>query len=100
MRTYTIELRCSFESDDKYEAMLDLSRQTARDLLATAILLKDKRDPQIKFQSGDMMMKDDVLEVITAADIDRFNAGIDGPKPDEAPTEGENWGDENAPNFG
>lgn len=68
MRTYTIELRCDFDSNDKYDAMLEAMRELARNTMATALMLKDKRDPQVAFKTSDMFSKDDNLEILTPED--------------------------------
>lgn len=65
MRTYIIELRADFQENDKYDLMLEAARATARELLATAMLLKDKRDPRISLQSGDMFEQDKDLEIFS-----------------------------------
>lgn len=70
MRTFTIELRVDFQDSEKYDAMLDLARQAARELMATALLLRDKRDPTIAFSTGDMFSKDENMEIITPADVE------------------------------
>lgn len=69
MRTYTIELRADFQDEDKYEIMLADVREKAREILTTALLLKDKREPQISLQSGDMFEVNKDLELLTEADL-------------------------------
>jgi hypothetical protein len=65
MRTYTIELRVDYQDNEKYDIMLEAMRTMARDTMATALMLKDKRDPQVAFSSSDMFSKDESLELIT-----------------------------------
>lgn len=62
---FQIELRVDFQDSEKYPAMQELARQAACELLATALLLKDKRDPQIMFFVGDMFTKEEIMEIIT-----------------------------------
>jgi hypothetical protein len=69
MRTYVIELRVDFQTDDKYDITTEAAREMARQLLATAMMLKDKRDPQISFSSGDMFEANKDLEIITPEDL-------------------------------
>lgn len=69
MRTYTIELRADFQDESKYDIMMEAMREMARQALTTAIMLKDKRDPQISLQSGDMFERNKDLEIITPEDI-------------------------------
>lgn len=65
MRTYKIELRVDFDSEEKYEIVLQAAREMARNLLSTSMLLKDKRDPQISLESGDMFERNTDLEILT-----------------------------------
>lgn len=69
MRTYTIELRADFQDDEKHDILLQAAREMARQLLATALMLKDKREPQISFSSGDMFERNKDLEILTEADL-------------------------------
>ena len=57
MRTYTIELRADFVDEDKHDILLEAVREAARTILTTAMMLKDKREPQIMLQTGDMFEK-------------------------------------------
>lgn len=54
LRTYTIELRIDFDSEDKAQIMLDSVRQSAKSMLATAMLLADNRKPDIALTCGDL----------------------------------------------
>lgn len=54
MRTYTIELRADFVDEAKHDILLEMARTAARELLANALILKDKREPQISLETGDM----------------------------------------------
>lgn len=69
MRTYTIELRADFQDVEKYDILMSAAREMARGMLATAMMLKDKREPQISLQSGDMFERNKDLEIITAEDL-------------------------------
>ena len=70
MRTYTIELKADFQDEDKHDVLLQVAREKARELLSMALLLKDKREPQIAFQTGDMFERNKDLEIITADDLE------------------------------
>ena len=65
MRTYTIELRADFQEEEKYDILLEAARQMARELLGTALMLKDKREPQISLQTGDMFQRNDDLQILS-----------------------------------
>lgn len=66
MRTYVIELRADFVEEDKHDILLEAAREAARVMLATAMLLKDKRDPQVTLQTGDMFESNKDLEIIAS----------------------------------
>ncbi len=68
LRTYKIELRVDFDVEGKGEMMLETVKMAARHLISTAMLVGEKRKPQIMIESGDMfspteeiMLEDDVL---------------------------------------
>lgn len=66
MRTITIELRVDFQENEKYDIVTEAARSSARELLTMALMLKDKREPQISMQSGDMFERNKDLEIIEA----------------------------------
>lgn len=66
MRTYTIELRADFVEEGKHDILLAAAREKARELLGTALLLKDKREPQISLECGDMFERNKDLEIMEA----------------------------------
>lgn len=68
MRTYTVELRADFVDEDKHDILLAAVREAARTMLATALLLKDKREPQIALQTGDMFQTNKDLDVMEGTD--------------------------------
>lgn len=63
--TYIIELRVEFADESKQNIVLDLVRQSARDLYAASQMLKDKREPQISLMTGDMFEKNEDLSILT-----------------------------------
>ena len=70
MRTYSIALRADFVDPEKYELMMEAVRRAAREILATAVMLQDKRPPQVALQSGDMFEREKDLQLITPADLE------------------------------
>lgn len=64
MRTYTIELRVDFTDEEKYDTMLEMARTQAREFLSMAMLLKDKREPQISLECGDMFERNKDLTIL------------------------------------
>jgi hypothetical protein len=69
MRTYTIELRADFVDAEKYDLLMTAVRQAAREVLTTAVMLQDKRPPQVSLQSGDMFERNKDLQVLTPEDL-------------------------------
>lgn len=63
MKTYTIELRADYVDEEKHDVLLEAVREAARVMLSTAMMLKDKRDPQIMLQAGDMFEKNKDLTI-------------------------------------
>lgn len=78
MRTITIELRVDFDESTpegklKLEIIMKAAKQGAKHLWTKALLIKDKRNPQIALLSGDMFtateeinMEEDLPEEETA----------------------------------
>jgi hypothetical protein len=63
MRTYTIELRADFQEDEKHDILLAAVREKAREILTVALMLKDKREPQISLEAGDMFERNKDLNI-------------------------------------
>lgn len=56
MQTITIELRTDFDTANKKEKepiMLKIAQQMARELLTKAVMIQDRRAPQIMVSDGD-----------------------------------------------
>jgi hypothetical protein len=80
-KTFTIEIRTDHDTPDKDETMRLIARTTAKHLLTQALLLQDKRPPQVSLQSGDMFEAN--TEVMLADDM-----LAEEPKEDAQPAEG------------
>lgn len=52
-KTYRIELKMDFNDDTRHEALIMVAKQYARDLLASAMLLQDGRQPQVALITDD-----------------------------------------------
>lgn len=65
MRTYTIEARVNFDDAEKYDIFLEHMREAARTAMATALMMKDKRDPQVALSMGDMVSREESLDLIS-----------------------------------
>ena len=73
MRTYTIELRADFLEEDKFKTIEAAAKVAAKHLFTTALLLQDKRKPEIALYGGDffssteeIQLADDIPEEETA----------------------------------
>lgn len=68
MLTFEIQLRTEDIDEEKKAIIVEACREKARELYAIAHLLKEKRDPQIMFQTGDMFETNKDLEILSAED--------------------------------
>lgn len=68
MLTFEIQLRTEDIDEEKKAIIVEACREKARELYAMAFLLKEKRDPQIMFQTGDMFETNKDLEILSAED--------------------------------
>src|SRR4051812_43489618 len=80
-RTFTIELRVDHDepTEENDKVILDAVALSAKHLLATAMLLKGRRRPQVMVSNGDMMAINEEVD-IRAAEAENFTG-------DEAPAE-------------
>jgi len=79
MRTYTIELRVDFDDDvdTKKETMDKAVRMAAKHLLANALIISDKRKPDIAAEYDDLWIGSEEISLedaipSVAADEDPF----------------------------
>lgn len=63
MRTYTLELKCDFDSDEKYEIVKAQMMDQARQILAITAILADKRKPSIALHSSDFFHGNEDLDI-------------------------------------
>jgi hypothetical protein len=81
VRTYTIEIRTDHETSSKDEMVKEMVRIAAKGLLTSAMLLQDRRAPQIAVESGDMFEQSkEIMLVDTPVDEEIASGG--------APSEG------------
>lgn len=67
LQTYTIELKLNVD-DDRHEAMLQITMQYARDLMASAMLLSQGRPPVIMCRTNDAFYDTKEIEVLVPSD--------------------------------
>lgn len=56
MQEITIQIRCDFHLDQRTECeaiMLDLAKEKAEEIIATAAMMQGKRPPSVSIQCGD-----------------------------------------------
>lgn len=65
-KTFVIELRVDHDmpTEEKDKVVQDAVMMAAKQLLATAMLVQDKRKPQIAVQAGDMFAKNEDVELL------------------------------------
>ena len=64
LRTFTIEVRADYADEGKHEILLATARDAARTLLTTALMMQEKRPPQIALQSSDFFYGNDDLSLV------------------------------------
>jgi len=67
LKTYTIELKL-YAPAEHHEAMEQILKQYARDLLASAMLLSPDRQPMIAARSSDAFYDTNEIEVLDASE--------------------------------
>lgn len=63
-KTYRIELKMDFSDDTRHEALLMVTKQYTRDLLASAMLLQDGRAPQVALITDDIFEGTEQISVL------------------------------------
>ena len=72
MQTITIELRIDFDTIDKEvkeKVMMQLARQAAKELLASAAMIAGKRAPRISLQCGDFFAYTENVELFDGDEV-------------------------------
>lgn len=67
MKTWTIELRADFDTPEKDKIIEDAMKMAAKHVFTTALLIKDKRDPQVVLSGGDFFTPTE--EIMLADDL-------------------------------
>lgn len=66
MQTITIELRVDFDTANKKTKepiMLGIAQQMARELITQAMMIRDKREPQIRIECGDFFSETEEVKL-------------------------------------
>lgn len=70
LMTWTIEIRADFDDKSKEVLLLNDIKQHVFEINATALLLADKRKPQISFSTSDMFVGAEKIELFTEGGFD------------------------------
>lgn len=63
-KTYRIELKIDFNDDTRHEALLEVAKQYARDLLGSAMLLQDGRRPACVLMTDDTFIGQEEIDIL------------------------------------
>ena len=65
MKTYKLELKVDFQDEDKYKIIEQQLERAAREILAVAVIIQEKRKPQIALHSEDFFKGNEELEIVS-----------------------------------
>jgi hypothetical protein len=82
VRTFTIELRADYLDDDKFRVLETAMKQAAKHVYTTALLLQDKRKPEIALYGSDFFASRQEIEL--ADDINEEEEANDAPTDQDA----------------
>ena len=63
LRTFTIEIRADYSEEGKHEVLLTACRDAARTILTTAMMMQERRAPQVALMSSDFFAGNDDLKI-------------------------------------
>lgn len=63
-KTYRIEVKIDFNDDTRHEALLQVAKQYARDMLASAMLLQDGRKPSVALITDDTFVGNEEINIL------------------------------------
>lgn len=63
MRTFIMELKCDFETEEQYEIVKQILLEKGREIYAVSLLAADKRKPQIAVHSTDFFHGNEDFDV-------------------------------------
>ena len=63
MKTYTLELKVDYLDEQKYKIIEQQLEKAAREVIAVAMLLQEKRKPQVALHSEDFFKGNEELEI-------------------------------------
>jgi hypothetical protein len=72
LKVWIIELKVDFATQDQADAMLEDVRRHAKELLAVARLLADKRKPDVGIHYDDMYEGRDKIDMFTPEERDEY----------------------------
>lgn len=70
LMTWTIEIRADYDSKEKELLLLKDIKQHVKEINATALLLADKRQPQVAFSTSDMFVGAEKIDLFVEGEYD------------------------------
>jgi hypothetical protein len=67
-KTYRIELKIDFDDDTRHDALMNVAKQYARDLLGSAMLLQDGRKPACVLMTDDTFTGMEEIDILDPSD--------------------------------
>lgn len=68
-KTYRIELKLDVSDDNRHDAMLEVCKQYARDVLASAMLLQDGRPPSVALITDDTFTGSEEISLLQPGEV-------------------------------
>lgn len=63
MKTYHLKAKIDFVDAERHEAILQIVRQAAQMILGSALMIQDKRPPNVTLEVHDMMNGTEVISL-------------------------------------
>lgn len=82
-KKFRIEIAVDYDSDDKLEILRESVRQSAKQILTAAVLISDKRKPQIVVESDDMFEGTKQISLIDDNPNEVWGGVMEGDSADE-----------------
>ena len=67
-KTYRIELKIDFDSEERHEALLMVAKQYARDFLGSAMLLQDRSKPACVLHTDDTFIGMEEIDILAESE--------------------------------
>jgi hypothetical protein len=91
-KKFRIEIAVDYDSDEKLEILRETVRQCAKQILTAAVLISDKRKPQIAVESDDMFEGTETISLIDDNPDEAWGGTSEGNEDDGEVLDDENLG--------